>query len=144
MDFVLSGVEGVFGGIPIFADATCVSPETGQGLARFNSRRRDGAALTNAQNRNRTRDYPDVENSSLAALLCLGCETYGGCSHQSIRLICELDLKKAHGHNRTLRISVQSAYITRWFGLLNVGSQRAVAEQFCMRVGGMSPLAVSV
>ena len=48
----------------------------------------------------------------------------------------ELARKKAHGHSRTLRNSVQSAYITRWFGLLSVGVQRAVAETVLHESGG--------
>ena len=136
MDFVLSGLEGVFGGAPLFLDATCVSPHTGQGLARFNSHRHDGAVLLNAERRNRTRDYPDVENSSLAALLCLGCETYGRWSSQCIRLVSELARQKANGQNRILRNSIQSAYLTRWFGLLSTGVQRAVAETALFEYGG--------
>ena len=77
MDLITIGLPEVFGGIPLFMDATMVHPLSGNGVVRRLADTSDGACLDAANRRNRMVDYPDVETSPLAKLLCLGSETFG-------------------------------------------------------------------
>ena len=87
MDLVCSGIDGVFGGAPVFADVTCVSPLHGDGSAMPNARDTDGAAVNEAERHNRVTDYPDVHASPHAHLLSLGVETYGRWHQHSLDFV---------------------------------------------------------
>ena len=72
MDIITSGISGVMRGTPLFMDATIISPLRGDGSPVPNAVKKDGAALFAASIKNRETDYPDVEYSLGATLLCLG------------------------------------------------------------------------
>eukprot|EP00973_Karenia_brevis_P068237 9494760-Karenia_brevis.AAC.1 len=61
-----------------------------------------GGAIQAAENRNRTEDYPDVEESSLAQLLCLGAETYGRWNEHCLTLVRQLARVKADGYSPSM------------------------------------------
>ena len=61
MDLVTPGIPGVMGGIPLFMDATCVSPVHGDGSPMPRAAQEDGAAVADAARKNRESDCPDVE-----------------------------------------------------------------------------------
>ena len=127
MDIVTSGIPGVFRGKPLFMDATCVSPLHGDGTAMRNAARRDGGALEAADKRNREIDYPDVERSNDAKLLCLGVEVFGRWNHHCLQLVSQLAAFKAADSPQKLQKSVQHALLTRWWGILGISLQRIVA-----------------
>lgn len=52
MDLVCPGLDGVFGGMPIFADVTCVSPLRGNGTPMHQAADQDGAAVAEAERKN--------------------------------------------------------------------------------------------
>ena len=56
MDIITSGLSGVFGGKPLFIDATLVSPIKGNGEPISRASDSDGIALSNADKKNRTID----------------------------------------------------------------------------------------
>ena len=77
MDLITSGIPGVFRGKPLFIDATCVSPLSGQGLPHSGAAAHDGKCAERADRRTRNTDYPDVERSNDVQLLSLSSEIFG-------------------------------------------------------------------
>ena len=108
----------------MFLDATCVSPLTGDGRPKPRAADEDGAAVAEAERKNREEDYPDVEGSPHACLLSLGVETYGRWSPHSQDLLAQLVRKKARGVSDVLRRATERG----WWSLLAVALQRAIAE----------------
>ena len=94
---------------------------------RINSRA-SARALSRADDRNRNRDYPDVERSSTAQLLCLGVETYGRWGDHSITLVRQLARYRSRNSPDYVRASVEQCSNNRWWGLLSVAVQCIVAE----------------
>ena len=94
-----------------------------------------GAAVREAERKNREEDYPDVEASPHACLLSLGAETYGRWSPHSQELLAQLARRKAQGVAGVLRRTTERAYSVRWWSLLAVALQRAVAESVLRESG---------
>ena len=92
------------------------------------SYRTNGATLSRVDDRNRNRDYPDVERSSTAQLLCLGIETYGRWGDHSITLIRQFVRYRSRNSPDYVRASVEQCSNNRWWGLLSVAVQCIVAE----------------
>ena len=88
----------------------------------------DGAAVRNAERKNREQDYPDVEESPNAALLCLGVETFGRWSDHCVMLVLQLARAKARSANALLARSLEQGYSRRWWSLLSTAVQSCVAE----------------
>ena len=128
MDLITPGIDGIFGGVPLFVDVTIVSPLRGTGESMPGSAVRDGAAVQRAEDKNKHDDYPDVEESSTAQLLPLGVETYGRWNSQSLELVRQLAKKKSLQYPEILQSSVKHAYLARWWAMLSVGVQRLVGE----------------
>ena len=63
-------------GLPLFCDATIISPISRNGRPRGGTSNRGGRLLDEAERANNN-TYWEVENSGLGALYCLGVETYG-------------------------------------------------------------------
>ena len=136
MDLIASGIPGVFGGQPLFMDATCVSPVHGTGEPMPRAADNDGAAVDAADRKNREVDYPDVEASSVAQLLCLGVETYGRWSRHSVRLVRELARARAANAPETLRRAAEHGFASRWWALLSTAVQQAVGLAVVRDAGG--------
>jgi len=128
MDLISPGIDGVFGGSPLFMDVTIVSPLHGNGTPMPNSASRDGAANQRAEDRNKNSDYPDVEAAPDAQLLSLGIETYGRHCNQSLVLMRQLARSKSNSYPEHLQKSVEIAYFKRWWGLLSIGVQRIIGD----------------
>ena len=79
--------------------------------------------------------YADVTASSQAALLVRGCEVYGRWCEDAVRIIRELAALKAREAPPLLRGCAQHAWSNRWWSLVGVGVQRAIAESL-LRHGG--------
>ena len=128
MDFLCPGVDGVFGGAPLFVDVTMVSPLHGNGTPMPHSATEDGTAVRRAAETCRLRDYPDVEASPHAQLLSLGVETYGRWSSQCQVLIRNLARSKSANAPAYLQKAVQHAFFARAWTLLSVCVQQIVCE----------------
>ena len=109
-------------------DVTLVSPLHGTGQPMPNSARQNGAANDRAENRNRNVDYPDVEASPLAQLLCLGVETYGRWSSHCLTLVRQLARYKSKHSPPYLQKSIECACYTRWWNILAVSVQKIICE----------------
>ena len=114
-------------GVCLFCDLTIVSPLRQDGHSGRGSARRDGAALQQAVAR-KQRTYADISATGAAALIVLGCEVYGRWCNDALQLINELAALKAREAPRYLRRSAKAAWSNRWWGIVGVGVQRAIAE----------------
>ena len=128
MDLISSGIDGVYGGSPLFMDVTIISPLHGTGQPMPRSARENGAALDRADAKNRNTDYPDVEASPHAQLLCLGVETYGRWGDHCLTLIRQLARYKSRNSPAYLQNSIQQACFARWWTLLSVSVQRILVD----------------
>ena len=73
-------------------------------------------------------------------LLVLGCETYGRWCDDATRLVRELGALKAREAPPSLRACAWHAWSQRWWALVSVGVQRAVAETLlCHRGPDLQP-----
>ena len=96
----------------------------------------DGAALSRKEASNREVDYPDVEAAPDAALLCLAVEVFGRWGKHPLRLVRELIRRRVEGLPPVLRAASVQAYSRRWWSILGVAVQRAVAETALRESGG--------
>ena len=125
---------GAHRGVPLFGDATVVSTLTRACDAKPSAVTQDGAVLAQAVARKR-RKYADVVASLQAALVVLGCEVYGRWCDDAVRLIRELAALKARQAPPLLRRCAQHAWSHRWWSLVGVGTQRAIAESLLRHAG---------
>ena len=134
LDLVVNNL-GVARGLPLLCDVTCVAPVTGAGQARAGSLTRDGGAVEAAARRCHTTDYPEVARSGTARLYSLGVETYGRWGRDSLNLVRSAARECVAGLPRRVRLGTQTRLLRRWWGLLGLAVQRAVA-QTVLRSGG--------
>ena len=138
MDLVASPSTRAVGarrGVPLFADVTVVSVHTKTGTARPMAATVDGGILRSAVTTKR-RKYADVVASAQAALVVLGCEVYGRWSEDAVALVREMAALKAREAPPMLRGCAQYAWSNRWWALVGVGTQRAIAEALLRHGGG--------
>ncbi len=121
-------------GVPLFADVTVVGVLTRRGEARPTAATTDGGVVRAAVSTKR-RKYADVHRSHHACLLVLGCETYGRWCEDSVRIIRDLASLKARQAPPLLRGCARHAWSNRWWALVGVAVQRAIAEAL-LRHGG--------
>ena len=95
MDLVVPGLN-VYNGLPLFCDATIVTPITGIGFARSGTSNRGGRLLEDAEREN-DENYSEVHSSGLGRLLCLGAEVYGRWSSDCIELVPFLAREHSRG-----------------------------------------------
>ena len=126
LDLVVPGT-GIFRGVPLLCDATCVSPVTRRGFARPGCLTIDGGAVAAATAQCR-RDYHEVLSSDAARLLCLGVEVFGRWGTDVLDTVPALARERARGLPRQVRLGTQHRLLRRWWGLLGLSAQRAVAR----------------
>ena len=68
-------------------------------------------------------------------MLVLACETYGRWCDDAIRIIKEMAQLKALEAPTSMRASARYAWTQRWWALVSVGTQRAVAEALLRDAG---------
>ena len=125
LDIIVAGLH-VARGLPLFCDVTVVSPITTTGVARSGTSNRGGRLLEDAEASN-NRTYREVTESGLGALYCLGSEVFGRWGAQAVNLIPALARERARDlHPRTKR-GVALGLMHRWWGLLGLALQNAVA-----------------
>ena len=137
MDLVAASGARLVGarrGVPLFADVTIVSVHTQGGEARPSAATTDGAIIGSAVSIKRRR-YADVHASATACLLVLGCEVYGRWSEDAISTMRELAALKARQAPPLLRGCARHAWSNRWWSIIGVGTQRAIAEALLREAG---------
>ena len=126
MDIVVHCLN-VARGLPLFCDATVVSPITRTGQPRPGTSNKNGKLLEDAERENND-TYWEVENSGLGALYSLGAETYGRWSKQCVDLVPALAQERGQSVHSRIRRGVIQGLLQRWWGILGVALQRAVAH----------------
>ena len=126
LDLVVPGLN-VAPGLPLFCDATVLSPLTRRGWARGGTSNQGGRLLLDAE-RDNNNTYREVAESGLGALYCLGCEVYGRWSRQCVQLVPALAREHARGLHPRIRRGAALGYQQRWWALLSVALQKAVAQ----------------
>ncbi len=124
LDMVAYGIT--LNGVALCCDATMVSPLTREGVPVPRAATTDGAALAHAEARKR-RTYPELQDSPFGRLVVLGCEVGGRWNEHSLRLVTHLAKHKARGAPALLRKPARAAWHARWWGLLSVATQTALA-----------------
>ena len=69
-----------------------------------------------------------MTESGLGELLCLGCEVFGRWGPQCVTIIPALAREKSRGLHPRIRRGVAMSLQHRWWGLLGVALQKAVAH----------------
>ena len=126
MDLVVPGLN-VARGLPLFCDATILSPVSGNGLPRASTSNADGRLLEQAQ-RDNDHIYEEVLSTGLGVFLCLGCEVYGRWGDQCVKLVPELARERTRGLHPRVRRGTALALQHRWWGILGMALQKSVAE----------------
>ena len=90
----------------------------------------DGVALAAAEGRKRRR-YPELAGNAMGKLVVLGCEVGGRWNETACRLVGSLAKQKARNAPALLRQSARAAWHHRWWGLLSVACQTALASTLC-------------
>ena len=133
----------VYGASPLghvlCCDATIVSPLTRNGIPHARSADHDGTRLLIAERRKKAR-YPEILRGRGTRLLVLGCEVGGRWSQDTGFLVRELARLRARACPAALRSAASGAWQRRWWCLLSVASQMALAQTMLdMRPAGGSP-----
>ena len=133
LDILVPGLN-VDRGRPLFCDATVLSPLTRSGGPRAGTSNQGGRLLQTATTDN-SNHYHEVTDTGLGALYCLGCEVYGRWSEQSIKLVPALAREHARGLHPRIRRGAALGFQHRWWGILSIALQRAVAEAVLRETG---------
>ena len=133
LDLVVTGLS-VARGLPLFCDATCVSPITGAGAARSGCTMIDGSVLAAAR-RDNQRTYREVTETGLGHLCCLGSETYGRWGSDALDVVTRMVAERCRGLPSSVRLGLQVALSRRWWGILSVAVQREVARAILRGTG---------
>ena len=126
--------SGAYRGLPLFCDVTVVSPLTARGAPRPGAANHDGKCLEAAIRKKRN-TYRDVVQSGNARFIVLGSEVFGRWCPEAATLVRDLANLKAREAPLMLRGAARLAWSRRWWGLITVGTQRAVAEALLARAG---------
>ena len=114
-------------GIPLACDATVVSPLHANGDARRRAADHDGVAIAAAEADKRA-TYPELVHSTRCQLVVLACEVGGRWSGTCSWLVRTLAEEKSAGAPPRLRRTTARAWEARWWGMLAVAVQNAVAS----------------
>ena len=133
LDLVVPGLN-VDRGLPLFCDVTVISPVSRNGRPRAGTSNRGGRLLEVA-NEDNTATYRPVVQSGLGALYCLGCEVYGRWGEPCIRLMHALVRERARMLHPRVRRGTALCLQHRWWGILSVTLQKAVARAILREAG---------
>ena len=120
-------------GAALGCDATIVSPLTRMGAPQGQAASSDGDAIRRAERRKR-RTYPELADSPMLSLVVLACETGGRWGDDALRFVRRLARARSQSAPALLRASAYRAWANRWWGLLSIAVQDALAATLC-RVG---------
>ena len=126
LDMVVTCLQ-VERGLPLFCDATVVSPITAIGAPRGGTSNAGGRLLDRAEAVNNN-TYPEVIDSGLGSLQCLGVETYGRWGRQAVQLVPKLAHERTRRLHPRIQRGVALGLLHRWWGILGIAVQKAVAR----------------
>ena len=129
-----SRAVGARRGVPLFLDVTVVAVHARNGVPHAAAVHNEGGALSQAVARKRRR-YQDVVQHGGSSFVVLGCEVYGRWCSDAVQLMRELIALKARQAPPALQRSAANAWSNRWWSLVAVGTQRAVAESLLRHAG---------
>jgi len=135
VDLVVTGLT-VARGLPLFCDVTVVSPITRTGLPRPGTSNKGGALLEAAERENNA-TYHEVLDTGLGSLECLGAEVFGRWGHQCISLVPGLARERTRDLHQRIRRGALLGFQHRWWGLLGMALQKAVARAVLREAGDM-------
>ena len=127
-------VTGSFLDRPWFCDATVRSPLNGKGQPQPKAASTNGAVLRGAWT-DKQKKYADVDASPLAELVVLACEVGGRWDEKALEVVRRLAKHRAKSSHELLRRSVELAWTDRWWALLGVTVQSAVAASVLAPTG---------
>ena len=120
----------VYGASPrgeaLCCDATVISPLRRNGTPHSRAAREDGASLARARRR-KERTYPELGRNG-TRLVVLGCEVGGRWNDEALGFVRRLARLRAAQAPPILRQSMAAAYSRRWWCLLGVAVQDALAS----------------
>ena len=120
----------VYGAAPrggaMCCDATLVSPLTRAGQPHTGTADTDGAALRVAERRKHSA-YPELSQGGPQQLVVLGSEVGGRWNTEAQRFLRDLLRVRAQRAPPALRPAARAGWTRRWWGLLSVAVQQAVA-----------------
>ena len=122
-------------GVPLACDATLVSPLHADGTPWEGAAEEDGVAIARAEETKRD-TYPELVASSRCRLVVLACETGGRWSSTCSALLRALATRKAEEAPSRLRGAALTAWAVRWWSMLSVAQQTALAATLAADVLG--------
>ena len=126
LDIVAGGLS-IYGGRTIVGDATLRSPISSRGDAQGVAATTDGATFPGAR-RDKATAYPElVLPSARHKFLVLASEVGGRFSEECVNLVPQLVNNKASNLSASDSKLFRLAYTRRWWGILSMAVQRAVA-----------------
>ena len=125
LDFACFGLS-VLGGLPLAVDATIVSPISAEGVPHPGCARDAGEVFASAEAAI-LRDYGDVARGGRATLLCLASSVGGRWNPATHGLLHALVEDRARQQPAVLRRSVALALTRRWWAVLSIARDEALA-----------------
>ena len=125
LDFAVYGLP-LYGGLPICADATIVSPLTVEGVPHAGCTVDPDAVFDRAISAKHAK-YHDLVASRRCALVVLAAGTGGRWHDDCIRFVRDFARYRAHSEPLVLRRSLQLAYQRRWWSLLSSALHKSIA-----------------
>ncbi len=110
------------------------SPQKANGAPQPRAAKHDGAIFRDAEREKRTR-YQDVEACSLTELLVLAVKVGGRWNAAACDLVQQLAEHKFANESPVLRKATQKAWEDRWWSLLGMAIQGALAASLLARIG---------
>ena len=126
LDFACFGLHRVFGGLPLASDATIVSPISATGLPHPGCAEDPDKVFARAEEAI-VRDYDVVARGGRAVLLCLASSVGGRWNATTRSLLKQLVEYHAREQPPVLRRSVELALTRRWWAVLSVARDEALA-----------------
>ena len=113
-------------GTPLACDVTIVPPLRVNGEARPRAAGQDGVAIAKAE-KDKAKTYPELVHSSRCRLIVLACEVGGRWSDTCVWLVRKLAENRSSSAPKRLRRSTDYAWEARWWSMLSVAAQDALA-----------------
>ena len=116
----------LYKGMPLICDASLVSPVKANSIAQPRAAHKPGVAIAHIEEKKAT-TYPELVSSSRCKFLVLAGEVGGRWSDATCRLIRDLATAKSPEAAPGLRKSAAFAWENRWWSMISVATQNALA-----------------
>ena len=126
LEVVATGLP-LYRGVPLGVDCTMVSPLHANGTPWARAATEDGVAIARAEHAKGAK-YPELLYSNRLRLTILACETGGRWSDLTVNVVRLLAKAKARQAPEGQRGTQAAAWASRWWSLLSVASQNALAS----------------